>query len=150
MRFSDLTQLGGLANDAAQDGILSIARVRMSPFPYSMVNGVLATTSLSLAAPMTEKFSMLDVKPSINILNFGLATILTTPRLAAYTFATSRLATVAKGLDVMDGSEKAIEFAYMLISIGLAMASSYCAHRAAEARVARVVKGAGDVVQPDV
>jgi hypothetical protein len=148
MGASDSMQLSIFANDAARDGVLSIARIRMSPFPYSMINGVLASTSL--ASPLAEKSSMLEGQPRISIVKFGLATVLTTPRLAAYTFAASRLATMAKGLDIMDGKGKAIEIAYVIGSIAFTTATSYHAHHTAKARVTGVANVDGDVILADV
>ncbi|KAK3341539.1 hypothetical protein B0T25DRAFT_345138 [Lasiosphaeria hispida] len=108
-----------------RDGLGVLAMIRLSPLPYSLSNGFLATV------------------PSIRPGGFALATACATPKLAVHVFIGSRLALLVESGDKMSGADRAINYASMFFGGLMGFTVGILIYRRTMARAAELAAAGG-------
>lgn len=98
------------------DGLKTLTLIRWCPLPYSLSNGALSTI------------------PTLQPLNFALATLLSTPKLMIHVFVGTRLSSLAGGGGKMDSSTRFINYASIVGGLILGVVLGFLIYRKTKAR----------------
>ena len=101
------TRFEALALVLKHDGLKLLCMIRLCPLPYSLSNGAIATF------------------PTVEPLQFALATAITCPKLLIHVFIGSRLAVIARSGEKMDAKTKAINYTSIAIGAVLGIATGW-------------------------
>ena len=103
--MADDTRFEALALVLKHDGLKLLCMIRLCPLPYSLSNGAMSTF------------------PTVQPLQFALATAITCPKLLIHVFIGSRLAVIAG--EKMDAKTKAINYTSIAIGAVLGILTGY-------------------------